>query len=160
MDTFLLFDYTHWLVIHLVGVVLFVGNVTVTAVWKVFADRTHHPATIAFAQRLVTYTDWVFTFGGVVLVLVSGIALMILGGWWTAGAAWLWWGIGLFVVAGLMWLVVLIPIQIRQARMALRFEQDGEVPPAYRRLALRWLWVGIVATGLAAVNLYLMIAKP
>jgi len=60
MDTVLLFDFTHWLGIHLVGVVLFVGtatvtavwgNVTVTAVWKVFADRTHHPATIAFVQR-------------------------------------------------------------------------------------------------------------
>ena len=28
------------------------------------ADRTRDPKIIAFAQRQVTLTDWVFTFGG------------------------------------------------------------------------------------------------
>ncbi len=62
---------------HLFGVVLLVGNVIVTLVWKLGADRTGEPSVIAFGQRLVTLTDWWFTLGGVVLILIGGF-----------GAAW------------------------------------------------------------------------
>ena len=47
--------------LHVLGVILLVGNVTVTAVWKVFADRTHNAVVVAFGQRLVTITDWFLT---------------------------------------------------------------------------------------------------
>jgi uncharacterized membrane protein len=30
--------------LHLLGVVLFLGNIVVTAVWKMLADRTQSPA--------------------------------------------------------------------------------------------------------------------
>lgn len=43
--------------LHLLGVILFVGNIIVTGWWKVMADRTGNPAIIAFAQRQVTLTD-------------------------------------------------------------------------------------------------------
>ncbi|MEZ5842074.1 MAG: DUF2269 family protein, partial [Hyphomicrobiales bacterium] len=55
--------------IHVLGVVLFLGNIIITGFWKAFADRTGNPVVIAFGQRLVTITDWIFTFGGVVLVV-------------------------------------------------------------------------------------------
>ena len=48
--------YLAFKVIHLLGVVLFLGNIIVTAVWKTLADRTREPRTIAYAQRLVTVT--------------------------------------------------------------------------------------------------------
>ena len=59
-------------VVHLFGVILFLGNVIVTGVWKVLADRTGEPRVIAYAQRLVTLTDWIFTAGGVALILIGG----------------------------------------------------------------------------------------
>jgi Predicted integral membrane protein (DUF2269) len=55
--------YRAFKVIHLLGVVLFLGNIIVTAVWKMLADRTREPRTIAYAQRLVTVTDWIFYLG-------------------------------------------------------------------------------------------------
>jgi hypothetical protein len=54
-----------WLALHILGVVLFLGNIVVTAVWKVLADRTRNPAVVAYAQRLVTVTDIAFTATGV-----------------------------------------------------------------------------------------------
>ena len=60
--------------LHILGVVLFVGNIIVTGWWKVQADRTRNPAVIAFAQRQVTLTDWIFTFGGSTLVVVGAYA--------------------------------------------------------------------------------------
>ena len=46
--------------IHLVGVVIFVGNIVVTAWWKVMADLTRDPKIVAFAQRQVTLTAYAF----------------------------------------------------------------------------------------------------
>jgi uncharacterized membrane protein (DUF485 family) len=32
-----------WIALHVLGVVVFVGNLVVTAVWKTFADQTRDP---------------------------------------------------------------------------------------------------------------------
>jgi uncharacterized membrane protein len=53
--------YLAFKIIHLLGVVLFLGNIIVTAVWKTLADQTREPRTIAYAQRLVSVTDWMVT---------------------------------------------------------------------------------------------------
>ena len=64
-------SYEFWKLIHLSGMVLLVGNVTVTSIWKIYADRTRDARIIGFAQRLVTVTDWFFTFWGIVLLVVG-----------------------------------------------------------------------------------------
>ncbi len=64
-----------WLLAHVLGVVLFLGNIVVTAVWKLLADRTREPAVVAFAQRLVTFTDVAFTATGAGLIAISGLVL-------------------------------------------------------------------------------------
>jgi len=56
--------YTLLKALHVLGAVLFVGNIIVTAVWKGMADRNGRPEVVGFAQRPVTLTDWIFTFGG------------------------------------------------------------------------------------------------
>jgi len=62
-------SYNAFKVVHLFGVVIFLGNIIVTALWKVMADRTDNPRIIAYAQRLVTLTDWIFTAGGVAFLV-------------------------------------------------------------------------------------------
>ena len=61
--------------LHVLGTVLLVGNVTVTSVWKVFADRTRSPIVLRYAQRLVTYTDWSLTGGGILLIMFGGYGM-------------------------------------------------------------------------------------
>jgi uncharacterized membrane protein len=63
--------------IHLFGVVMFLGNIIVTALWKTMADRTQNPEVIKFAQRLVVLTDWVFTGGGAVLLSIGATGMVI-----------------------------------------------------------------------------------
>jgi uncharacterized membrane protein len=65
-------SYNAFKMIHLLGVVVFLGNIIVTALWKALADRTADPPVIAFAQRLVTLTDWIFTAGGALLIVIGG----------------------------------------------------------------------------------------
>jgi uncharacterized membrane protein len=56
-------SYNVFKVIHLLGVIVFLGNIIVTGMWKVLADCTGEARVIAYAQRLVTITDWAFTAG-------------------------------------------------------------------------------------------------
>lgn len=146
--------------IHLLGVVMFLGNIIITGWWKTMADRTGNPAVIAFAQRQVTLTDWIFTLGGVVLVLIGGVGNALLyhmGMWHTY---WLIWGESLFIASGVIWAVVLVPVQIAQERMARQFANGGEIPPRYWRLGRLWGVFGTLATVLPLMNLYWMVFKP
>lgn len=145
--------------LHILGVVLFVGNIVVTGWWKVMADRTRHPAIVAFAQRQVTLTDWIFTFGGSGLVVVGAYANVYLHDL-PLDAPWLVWGQVMFFASGVLWVAILIPLQIRLARLARGFAGGGAIPDEYWRLNRVWLWVGILATVLPAANLYFMVFKP
>ena len=146
--------------LHVLGVILLVGNVTVTAVWKVFADRTREPKVIAFGQRLVTITDWFLTVTGIVLLVVGGYGAAMVSNMDVFGARWLIWGQLLLAISGIIWIAILIPAQIRQAKAARAFANDGEIPDSYRRDANRWLVWGIIATVPLAAALWVMVFKP
>lgn len=148
-----------WLVLHIVGVVIFLGNIIVTAVWKVLADRTRNPAVVGYAQRLVTVTDIAFTATGAALIAVSGLAMADrFGG--VDGPGWLTLGLALFIASGVIWVTTMIPIQLKQARLARRFVDDGVIPDRYWQLATLWYVLGGIAILLPLINVYLMVAKP
>lgn len=146
--------------LHITGIVMLMGNITASAIWKVFADGTGDPRVVAFAQRLVTITDWSLTFWGVVLTIIGGYGAVWIAGIDPFGPKWLVWSQILFVVAGLMWLGSLVPIQIRQARTAKGFANGGEIPERYRRDSWRWIIIGLLATMPLVAATWLMIAKP
>ena len=145
---------------HILGIVLLLGNITVTAVWKVFADRTSDAAIIAFGQRMVTGTDFGLTLPGIVLTIIGGYGAMYEARYDFPGPAWLMYSQICFVAAGVVWIGVLIPIQVRQARMARQFANAAQVPFEYRALARRWLTWGLFATVPLIAALYFMIYKP
>lgn len=152
-------SYTAFKIIHILGVVLFLGNITVTAVWKGMADRTGRPEVVGFAQRLVTLTDWVFTLGGVVLILIGGYGMVHARGLDIDGTPWLNHGLMIFTVSGVIWVGILIPLQVILGRMALKFETGAAIPARYWTLNRYWFFWGIVATIIPALNLAVMVAK-
>jgi uncharacterized membrane protein len=146
--------------LHVLGAIILVGNVTVTAVWKVFADRTRDARVVAFGQRLVTITDWSLTAGGILLIIVGGYGAALTAGMNLFGARWLVWGQILFAISGIIWAAILVPAQIRQARAARAFATGGEIPEGYRKDARRWLVWGVLATVPLVVAVWLMVWKP
>jgi uncharacterized membrane protein len=152
-------SYTVFKSLHIIGVVLLLGNVIVTGFWKALADRTGEGRVVAYAQRLVILTDWIFTGGGIALIVIGGYAM--------AGSAhlsllhtrWLMWGQALFGVSAVIWLFVLLPVQAAQSRLARRFAADGEIPAAYWKLCRRWLGWGVIATLPLVIIVGLMILK-
>ena len=155
-----LVNYALFKFVHLLGVVLLVGNVTVTAVWKVFADRTGVPAVIAFAQRMVTITDWTLTAGGVALLAVGGYGMAITTSMPLFTQRWLGVGQGMFALSGLIWIFVLIPTQIQQARAVRAFAVgQSAVPQSYRVLSRRWILWGVIATLPLLIAVFVMTSR-
>jgi uncharacterized membrane protein len=145
--------------LHILGVVMLLGNVTVTSIWKLYADATRDAGIVFFAQRMVTITDWFFTFWGIVLIVVGGYGAAWLAGMDVLRDDWIVWSEAMFAVAGVIWLGVLVPIQVRQARMARDFRAGGAVPDAYWRLGRWWIAFGLLATVPLVAATWLMIRK-
>jgi uncharacterized membrane protein len=152
-------SYDVFKLLHLLGVVLLVGNVTVTAIWKLYADGTRDPVIVAFAQRLVTITDWFFTFWGIVLLVVGGYGAAWLAGMDVLRDGWLVWSEAMFALAGVVWLVLLVPVQVRQARLARGFAPGRAIPAEYWRLGRIWIAGGLVATVPLVAATWVMIRK-
>jgi uncharacterized membrane protein len=146
--------------IHLLGITLFFGNVIVTGVWKFFADKTKDPVIIAYSQRLVTITDFLFTTIGATMLTVSGIYLIFEQGYNVLEETWLLTSIIMLGISTLLWLVVLIPIQIKLAKLTKTFNPETTIPIKYWKLQYIWYWVGGIGTLLPLFNYYLMVYKP
>lgn len=146
--------------IHIFGIIILMGNIIVTAWWKFMADKTKNPSIIAFAQRQVTLTDYVFTGPGALLAIVAGDYMAYASMSETWNIKWLTWGRSLFIVSGIIWFVILIPTQIKQARMARAFVSTNQIPDAYWSLSKRWNIFGAIAVILPLINIYWMVYKP
>ncbi len=152
--------YTTWKFLHILGVVLFVGNIITAAFWKVRADRSGDLATVAFAQRMVARADWIFTLPGVLLVAIGGYGMAAIRPWPLHGLRWLEWGQGLFWLAALIWVLVLVPTQRRLIAVCDEARKARALPPEFTRLSRRWAMWGGIATLLPVIVLFLMVTKP
>lgn len=155
METYLILK-----TVHIVGAILFLGNIIITGWWKFMANKTRNPEVIAFAQRQVTLTDFVFTAGGATLLFVAGVANIILYDIDILATSWVLWGLILFSLSGIIWLTILIPIQIKQAREAKQFTHESLISKDYWKRESQWYFYGIIATLLPLVSVLLMVLKP
>lgn len=145
--------------LHLVGVVLFLGTVIVSAWWKLSADRTRDAKVIAFAQAQVAGADLRLTLIGIVLIALGGPVNAILQGlpftlFWVALA------MILFSLSVLIWLVLMIPLQRRLCKMTAEFSNASMVPEEYWGLERRWMLFGTLSMVLALSVIPVMVFKP
>ncbi|MFL9922979.1 DUF2269 family protein [Herbaspirillum lusitanum] len=148
-----------WKAIHLAGMLLFLGNIILTAFWKTLADRSSNLVLIRFGVRVANLADIFFTLPGAIMLAAAGHFMApSYGGLLHTG--WMFWGLVLFIGAGALWLMVLIPLQLAQAR-SLRSLRDGDaIPTRYRKLARAWAMAGMLATLLPLIAAVLMVIKP
>lgn len=86
-----------WLVLtHVLAVLAFVlvHGASAAVAFKLRSERD--PVRVrALLELSNAYLNW--TYGALVVLLLSGIAAGIVGGWWTSGRLWLWVSVGLLV---------------------------------------------------------------
>lgn len=148
-----------WLTLHVLGVVLFVGNIVTAAFWKVRADLQNNPVVIHQTVKNVMLADYAFTLPGLALIVVSGSTMAAKAGMPMAGLSWLTVSLVLFAVTGFIWLAVLIPLQRSMIRISAECIRSGAISEAYRRASRNWAVLGVAATLLPVAILILMITK-
>ena len=142
--------------IHLVCACLFLGNVIVSGIWALLAERTRNHAIIQFSNRMVLITDVFFTLLGSLGVVWTGHGLAEnFGG--AQGHPWIQWSYLLLGFSRLIWLFVLVPIQLKQRAL---LQNTNTVCEAYWRLSRIWQIAGAIATVLPLPIVYFMVTKP
>lgn len=145
--------YSIFKTLHVLGAILLLGNVTVTGVWSLYLYRCWREGTMPFRPlaRAILWTDLIFTCGGGALLTFTGIQLALRMRLPFPETRWLMEGIGALAIATLLWLVVLLPDQLRMERT-----QD---PVRLRQLFRRWSVVGWGSTAILFFGLWAMVSR-
>lgn len=147
--------------IHIVAVIMFLGNITIGVFWKEHADRTRDARLIAHALAGLIRSDRLFTIPGVVLITTAGLIAAIIGHVPLLRTGWLFWSIALFTLSGVAFSVGVAPLQRRMLNLMQAGVASGTPDWAgYAELSRAWAFWGAVALLLPATALILMVLKP
>jgi uncharacterized membrane protein len=137
---------------HILGAVLLIGNVLVTGLWA--ALLWHERSTLPYARvaRIILWADLAFTVIGGTVLTITGILLVIRGGYDWRTIPWLRHGIFALAAGTGIWLALLLPDQWRLVRW-------NEGHPRYRSVYLRWTVVGWATTLVLLFGLWAMVSK-
>ncbi|HEU5169860.1 MAG TPA: DUF2269 family protein [Gemmatimonadales bacterium] len=139
--------------VHIAGAVLLLGNVVVTGFWAAFLYRQRTIVPFRPVARAILWADLLFTFLGGALLVASGLGLARVRGYVMLHTPWLVHGIGALAVSTGLWLVALLPDQLRLERM------DPADDRRLRRVFLRWSVLGWAATAALFYGLWAMVAR-
>jgi uncharacterized membrane protein len=146
--------------IHVLAVIVFVGNITIGLFWKRFADATKDPGIIAHTIAGIIRADKLFTIPAIFVIILGGGAAAMAEGYPILGTGWILWGIIFFVIAG----IAFGPVSRAQRQMlesARRGVASGKIDwTEYHSLSRkRDLW-GMIALVAPLIAVALMVLKP
>lgn len=140
--------------VHVLAAILFVGNVIVTGVWSAVLFQDRRVPDFRVAARAIVITDWVFTLGGSVLLVATGVTLAVGRGYPVWGTRWIREAMIGLLLSTTIWLVVLVPAQRTMLRLG------AEHSDALRRVYQRWNMAGWIAAIPLLWSVWCMTYKP
>jgi uncharacterized membrane protein len=146
--------------LHIVSVVLFLGNIITGVFWKKHADRSGDLEVRAQMLAGIIASDRLFTLPAVGLIIVTGVFAALLAHLPILGTPWIAWSLALFGLSGLVFAFAVGPLQTKllaNVRAGLSGNWDQA---AYDRLSRGWQLWGAVASGAPLVVVFLMVFKP
>ena len=137
--------------IHIVAVIVFLGNITLGIFWKAIADKSHDPRIIAHTLRGIILADRWFTIPAIFVLVAGGVATAIAEQIPILATGWILWAIILFVISGLAF----------APAAASEGERSGIFDTArYDRISAQWNLWGMVALLAPVGAVALMVLKP
>ena len=147
--------------LHITGVIAFVGNIATGLFWHAHAARTRDPKLLAHTMDGIIRSDRLFTAPGVVAIIVTGVAAALYGKFPILRTGWILWALIFFIVSGLIFMIRVAPLQRQLRALAGAGVQSGTFEYApYHALAVRWEVWGAVALLAPVAGLALMVLKP
>jgi uncharacterized membrane protein len=147
-----------WLkLLHVVAVILFLGNITTGLFWHRHAERTRDPKLLAHTMDGIIRSDRLFTVPGVFAIILAGVATAMVGKLPILSTSWILWSLVLFAIAGVVFVAKVGPLQRRMLDLARASSFDWD---AYRKLTKSWELWGAIALLTPIGALVLMVLKP
>ena len=153
-------SYLLWKALHILSVVIFLGNIVTGLFWAAHAHGTRDLKHIAATFSGISKSDRWFTVPGVVGILVSGLAAAIKGSFPILGTPWILWAIALFSISGIIYGMWLTPLQRQIAGLAQAANSSGQTWETYSSLYRRWELWGLAALLTPLGALVIMVLKP
>jgi uncharacterized membrane protein len=146
--------------LHVISVVLFLGNIITGVFWKVHADITGDLRARAQALDGIIKSDRLFTVPGVFAIIITGVWMAIDAHLPLLGTRWILWSLILFGISGICFGVFVAPLQkklLANARAGLSGTWNES---EYKKLSGAWTLWGTVATLAPLIAVFLMVMKP
>jgi uncharacterized membrane protein len=153
-----LMEYGIYKLIHVVAVVLFLGNITTGVFWVRHAMPRQDPALLAHAMDGVIRSDRWFTMPGVFVIIAGGVAAAMTGSLPLMRTGWIAWGIAMFALSGIVF-SQLAPLQRRIRDYA---AGTGGARPEWATctaMVRRWEIIGFLSLAPAWIALAMMVLK-
>jgi uncharacterized membrane protein len=146
--------------LHVLSVVLFLGNIITGVFWKVHADVGGDLRGRAQALDGIIRSDRFFTMPGVFLIIGTGVWMALEAHMSLLRTPWILWSLVLFGISGALFGARVAPLQ-KKMLANVRAGLSGQWNEAeYRSLSRAWQLWGIIATATPLIALFLMVLKP
>jgi uncharacterized membrane protein len=146
--------------IHIIAVIVFLGNITIGIFWKAFADKSRDPRIIAHTLRGIIQADRLFTIPAIFVIVAGGVATAIAEQIPILATGWILWAIILFVISGMAFAPV-SRLQRDLEALASDGERSGTIDTAkYDRISAQWNLWGMIALIAPVGAVALMVLKP
>ena len=150
--------YNYLVLVHVIAVVIFLGNITIAPFWKMHADKSKDRLKIADAFDGIIKADRYFTMPGVTILLIFGIGAALHSGFNLFETGWIFWAIILYIISGVVFMIKVVPLQKKIYKLA-SSESDFDWEK-YQLLSKQWNIWGSVATLAPWLAVILMVVKP
>jgi len=146
--------------LHIIAVVVFLGNIITGVFWKSHGDRVGTLAARAQALDGLIRSDRWFTLPGVMIIIVTGVLLAMTLQLPLLKTKWIGWSLLLFGISGAVFSAWVGPLQKKllanvQAGLGGTWDEAG-----YHAMSRAWEVWGWIATGTPLIALVLMVFKP
>ena len=145
---------------HVLGAVLFLGNILAGVYWKRHADRSGSLEVRAQVLAGIIRADRLFTLPTVALIIGTGVANALMAHMPILGTPWIAAGLALFLLSGMVFSMRVGPLQKKLLANVEAGRSGSWDQPAYESLSRSWLSWGWVATGAPLIVVFLMVFKP
>lgn len=150
--------YNYLVFIHVIAVVIFLGNITLIPFWKGRADSSKDKKKIAEVFDGMIKADRYFTMPGVIILLIFGIGAATYAGYNLLDTGWIFYSIIMYAISGVVFMVKVVPLQKKIFGLA-SSENEFEWEK-YNSLSKQWNVWGSVATLAPWLAVLLMVVKP
>lgn len=153
-------NYTYLKLIHLLAVIIFLGNIIVGLFWMRTAVKTRDPRIINFTIKGIIRADRYFTIPGVIVITTFGILAAVYGHFPLLRTGWILWSIILFTISGLAFGFKVAPLQKVISSLTIGYENVNDFDWQYfQKKYIEWEVWGLIALITPLAAFVMMILK-